>query len=72
MQNATIRLTGTAAMLMHSDRLANPVDPATIKHQELTKVRTKTPEVHEAIMESQFMNSLYLDADDKIVMPDKT
>ena len=69
MQNATIRLTGTSAMLMHSDRLANPVDPATIKHQELTKSRTKTPEVHEAIMHSQFINSLYLDDNEKIVMP---
>ncbi|GAG67919.1 unnamed protein product, partial [marine sediment metagenome] len=34
-----------------------------------TKVRTKTLEIHEAIMHSQFVNSLYLDADDKIIMP---
>ena len=69
MQNATIRFTGTMAMLMHCDKLANPVDVATIKHGELTKVKPKTLEIHEAIMHSQFINSLYLNDKNRVVMP---
>ena len=69
MKRGTIRITGTAPMLMHSDRLANPLDPATIKHQELTKIRTKTRDIHEAIMRSLWFGSLYLDSDNRVVMP---
>ena len=69
MKSGIVRFTGTSALLMHSDKLANPLDPATIKHQELTKIRTKTRDIHEAIMRSLWFGSLYLNDDSKIVMP---
>lgn len=69
MKSGTLCLTGTSAMLMHSDRLANPLDPATIKHQELTKIRTKTRDIHEAIMQSLWFSALYLNNNGRIVMP---
>lgn len=70
MKSATIRMTSDdCAMLMHSDKLANPLDPATVEHQKLTKIKTKTREIHEAIMKSQWFGSLYTNKQGRIVMP---
>lgn len=46
-------------MLMHSDRFANPLDPFTKAHKELTVVRKKTDENHIAIARSEFIGSCY-------------
>lgn len=51
------------AMLMHSDRFANPLDPATKLHKEMTSKRKKTDEDYEAIARSEFLGSLYIDQD---------
>lgn len=58
-----IRITGSSPMLMHSDRFANPLDPATKQHKELTGKRKKTDEDHEAIARSEFIGALYIDRD---------
>lgn len=73
METATLKYHSNGCpMLMHSDRLANPLDPALAAHQELTSTRKKTPEIHLAIAHSQFIASLYTDKIDgvsRIVMP---
>jgi len=69
MLNGILKLKSTSAMLMHSDRLANPLDPITEEHKKLTKVRTKTKEMHWAIAKSQWMAALYLNDDNRIIMP---
>lgn len=61
MQQITVTITGKAPLLMHSDRFANPLDPATKAHKELTGKRKKTDADHEAIARSEFMGSLYHD-----------
>lgn len=63
METITLKLKSTAPMLMHSDRFANPLDPATKAHKELTSKRKKTDEDHEAIAVSEFNGSLYIDPD---------
>ena len=55
----TLKLTSASALLMHSDRLANPLDPMTKAHKQLTSKRTKTDEDHELIARSEWRGSLY-------------
>lgn len=57
----TIRITGTSPLMMHSDRLANPLNPATKVHRELTSKRKKTDEDHLAIAKSEFLAGAYYD-----------
>jgi len=69
MQQIKIKATGLCALLMHSDRFANPLDPATIAHKELTGKRKKTHEDHELIAKSEWLGALYHDDKMGIYIP---
>lgn len=56
-----IKLTGTAQLLMHNSRLANPLDPATKALKKATGKRTKTDDDHELIARLEHAGSLYFD-----------
>ena len=59
METITMRLTGTSAMLMHSDKLADPLNPMTKDHKVLYNKTKKTDEDHYAIAKSEWRSSLY-------------
>lgn len=59
MKTIKVKLTGKCPLLMHSDRFANPLDPLTKAHKELTKKRTKTDDDHIAIAKSEFIGGCY-------------
>lgn len=59
MRQIKVRVKGVSPLLMHSDRFANPLDPATKRHKELTGKRKKTDSDHEAIAKSEWLGSLY-------------
>lgn len=61
METIKFKITGVSPLLMHSDRFANPLDPATKAHKELTGKRKKTDDDHEAIAHSEWKGSLYID-----------
>ncbi len=63
MEMLKLKIKGTSPMLMHSDRFANPLNPSTKAHKELTSKRKKTDEDHAAIARSEFIGSLYIDKD---------
>lgn len=63
MKHLQVKITGISPLLMHSDRFANPLDPATKAHKELTGKRKKTDADHEAIAKSEWLGSLYHDAE---------
>lgn len=58
-----ITITGTAPLLMHNSRLANPLDPASKAMKKFTSKRTKTDEDHEEIARLEHIGSLYFDTD---------
>lgn len=58
-----ITLTGTSALLMHSSRLADPLNPATKALKKATSKRVKTDEDHAEIARLEFIGGLYLDPD---------
>jgi hypothetical protein len=59
MENIIVKITGTAPLMMHSDRLANPLLPETQAHKELTAKRKKTDEDHLAIARSEYVAGAY-------------
>lgn len=59
----TITITGTATLLMHNSRLANPLDPATKALKAVTSKRGKTDDNHEEIARLEHAGSLYFDRD---------
>lgn len=58
-----ITITGTAPMLMHNGRLANPLDPATQALKTLTAKRKKTDDDLIDIARAEFLGGLYIDPD---------
>lgn len=63
MINFRMAIEGTAPLLMHSSRLANPLDPAAKALKKATSKRTKTDEDHEEIARLEFAGGLYLHPD---------
>jgi hypothetical protein len=59
MKTVSVKITGKAALLMHSDRFANPLDPLTKAHKELTSKRKKTDDDHIAIARGEFIGGCY-------------
>jgi hypothetical protein len=62
-----LKITGTRPLLMHSDTLADPLNPKTKIHKSLTVKGKKTDEDHEAIAKSEWMSSLYLDESGPVI-----
>lgn len=61
MKICTIKLTGTAPLLLHSDRLSNPLDVLTKEIKTYTGKRKKTDEDHEAIARLEWTGGMYFD-----------
>ena len=61
MEILKVRITGTRPMLMHSDKFADPLNPLTKAHKELTSKRKKSDDDHEAIAKSEWAGGMYFD-----------
>lgn len=69
MKSIKVKIVGRAPMLMHSDRLANPLDPMTKAHKELTSKRKKTDDDHIAIAKSEYVAGAYWRKDTGFFIP---
>lgn len=56
----TIEIKGTAPLLMHNIRLANPRDPIARAMKEISSKRKKTDDDHEKLARLEFEGGLYL------------
>jgi len=56
-----ITLTGTAPLLVHNIRLANPLDPIAKAMKAVSSKRTKTDDDYEELARLEFVGGLYLD-----------
>lgn len=61
MQTIKVRITGKSPLLMHSDRLANPLDPLKKELATYTSKRKKTDEDHEEISRLEWSAAMYFD-----------
>ncbi|MDI3895852.1 hypothetical protein QK382_29775 [Pseudomonas aeruginosa] len=69
MEMLTLKIIGTSPLMMHSDKLANPLLPETKAHKELTGKRKKTDEDHLAIARSEFIAGAYFDDKEGFYIP---
>jgi len=69
MKEITVKLVGISALLLSADKLADPLNKATIRHKELTSKRTKTEDDHLLIARSQWEGLLYWDENEGVIMP---
>lgn len=69
MEIITLKIVGSTALMMHSDKLADPLKPETKSHKELTKKRTKTDDDHHAIARSEFIAGCYWHPQDGFYLP---
>ena len=60
-KSMTLRMTGVAPLIMHSSRLADPLDPASVELAGLTRKRAKTRADHELIAQHEWYACLWLD-----------
>ena len=61
MDTYRITIIGTAPLLMHNARLANPLDPATKALKKVTAKRSKTDDDHLEVARLEFLGGLYID-----------
>jgi hypothetical protein len=68
-ETINFKLTGLAPMIMHSGRLANPLDPATKALKVVTGKRKKTDEDHAEMARLEWIGGLYQDEDGNLGIP---
>lgn len=70
METLRLKLIGTAPLLMHSSRLANPLDPITKELKNAAKATTKGTETGiERIARLEYAGSLYLTDEGTLYIP---
>lgn len=69
MEQLKLKITGITPLMMHSDRLANPLLPDTKAHKELTSKRKKTDDDQRAIARSEFISGCYWTEKDGLFIP---
>lgn len=69
MEQIKLRITGTSPLMMHSDRLANPLLAESKAHRALTSKRKKVDEDFLAIAKSEFIAGCYWHETDKFFIP---
>ncbi len=71
MKNLKVTITGIGTMLMHSDKLVDPLSPEGIAHNKLTSDMKykKTFEGKVAIAKSMYINSFYVNSNNEIFLP---
>lgn len=67
-EELALRLVGTAPLLMHAARLADPLDPFAVALARLTGKRKKTPTDHQRIAQVEWRGGLWL-ADGRPCVP---
>lgn len=63
MESVVLKVVGESPLLMHSDKFANPLDPAAREHSALVKrqKKEKTQELMLQVMESEWYGCFYWD-----------
>lgn len=69
MEQIRVSIEGTAPLMMHADTFANPLNPATKAHKELTGKRKKTDDDHLSIARSEFIYGAYWSKEDGFFIP---
>lgn len=64
-----VKLTGASPLLMHADKLADPLNEATKRHKEVSSKRKKTDEDLLYLAQSEWWHGMYYDDDLGPIIP---
>jgi hypothetical protein len=64
-----VKIKGTAPLLLNNGRQADPLWDIMIQLKELTSIKNKTPEIHRKIADLSWRACLYVDQDERVIMP---
>lgn len=67
----SVHLKSLSPLIMHSDKLCNPLDPLTKQMKEITKIRKKQDEHYLAMAKLEWNASIYFDDEVGIYLPSK-
>ena len=70
MKKLKIEIEGIVPLLMHSNRLANPLDPDVKEYKKVSGKRKKTDEDHEWLAYNEWRMGLYLNEENDVILPD--
>jgi hypothetical protein len=66
-----VHLKSLSPLIMHSDKLCNPLDPLTKQMKEITKIRKKQDEHYLAMAKLEWTAAIYYDDETGIYIPSK-
>ena len=69
MKTIKVEIKGMTPLLLHNPRLANPLDPESKKHKEVSKKRVKSDDDHEWLLHHNWEMGFYLDKDEDVIIP---
>jgi len=70
MKQVTLKITGQGTMLVHNERLANPIDPIVKDMSIIASKNNKTDEDRNEIARHEFFGGLYTFGNDPVSTPD--
>lgn len=71
MRKITIKIRGLKPLLMHNERLANPLEQTAINLAEISKKRSKTLDDHRLLSKLEFIGGIYHDPKNGPYVPSK-
>jgi predicted ABC-class ATPase len=69
MKTLTVKIKGTAPLLLHNGQLADPLNPFTKQLKEVSSKRKKTDADLLEMSNIEWMGGLYLNEDERIIIP---
>lgn len=69
LETYTYKLEGVCPLLMHNGQLADPLNKHTKSIKEVSSKRKKTDEDFEELARREWLGGLYLNEDDKLILP---
>ena len=66
-----VRLEGLVPLLVHNERLSDPLNKHSVALKRLSKIRTKTEEDHHAVARCEWEGGMYYDQDVGPYVPDR-
>lgn len=69
MKTIKVTIEGMTPLLLHNPRLANPLDPESKKHKEVSGKRKKSDEDHEWLLKHNWEMGFYLNKEEELIIP---
>jgi hypothetical protein len=70
MKTLEVEIVGIAPLLMHSARMADPMDPSVKEYKKVSQKRSKTDDDYEWLSKNEWLLGIHSDVNGNVVIPD--